>query len=87
MNVGLGLVAEGVEELTEPASLPFDACLVAALARQLPAELKVVAGEGSEGIVRGPGTDFLLSAWEQDCAHLGPLTAPMPEPFDIAVTH
>ena len=86
MNVGLGLVAEGVEELTEPASLSLDACLMAALARELPAELKVVAGEGSEGIVRGPGTD-VLSAWEQDCAHLGPLIAPMPEPFDIAVTH
>ena len=31
------------------------------------------------------GTD-VLSAWERERAHLGPLPEPMPEPFDIAVT-
>ena len=56
VTVGLVPVAEGVEELGEPPALAPDPRLVPALVRELAAELEVVAGEGSQRLVRGPGS-------------------------------
>ena len=53
--VGLVPVAEGVEELGEPPALALDPRLVPSLVRKLAAELEVVAGEGSQRLVRGSG--------------------------------
>ena len=54
--VGLVPVAEGAEELGEPPALAPDPRLVPARERELAAELEVVAGEGSQRLVRGPGS-------------------------------
>ena len=52
--VGFVPVAKGVEELAEPPALALDARLVPPLARELAAELEVVAGEGAEGFIGSP---------------------------------
>ena len=53
--VGVVPVAQGVEKLGEPPALALDPLLVPALVRELAAELQVVAGEGSQRLVRGSG--------------------------------
>ena len=54
--VGLVLVAEDAEKLGEPLALAPDPRLVPARVCELAAELEVVAGEGSQRLVRGPGS-------------------------------
>ena len=53
---GLVRVAEGAEKPGEPLALSPHPRLVPACVRELAAELEVVAGEGSQRLVRGSGS-------------------------------